>query len=116
MARQFAWVPAAILLAVGCGNGSSESAGAVSCSGSFDAGHLPPPVALAQDNRCLGNLDGTKGPGDACQANTDCAPSCCACTSGSNTALVAWCAGGVCASANATCCAFQQFEVGFCQQ
>jgi hypothetical protein len=51
-------------------------------------------------------LKGTLLPGAACNADTDCAPSCCACGKKGTSALVASCAGKFCASVNELCCGY----------
>src|SRR5271170_1318515 len=105
---------AGLLVAAACGNGSSQSAGAVTCSGALEGGLAAPPSSQAQDNLCGGDLDGTRAAGATCQTNEQCSATCCACATGSNTALVAWCDQGTCSSPNDACCAFQQTQSGFC--
>ena len=50
---------------------------------------------------------GTVPPGGACQAEMDCAPTCCACQTGTKSAMVTWCNAGTCASAAEICCGLE---------
>jgi hypothetical protein len=101
-----------VLLACGSNSSSSNSGGLapLACNGPFDGGFRSGPVSESQNLHCGGSLKGTKQPGDACQSNSECAPTCCACATGSNSAEVAWCNSGLCASPNDTCCVFQYVQ------
>jgi hypothetical protein len=111
-----AWAPPALLLVVACSSSNSSSgSGALGCNGGFDAGNFfSGPVSESVNHQC-GNggplgLKGTKQPGDACQGDEDCAPTCCACPSNANSAYVAWCNNGTCSTANDACCVFQYVQ------
>jgi hypothetical protein len=88
------------------------------CSGTLDAASYADaladggPSAESVNGGCTSmpaELNGSTPAGGACTANTDCVASCCACSTGSQSALLAWCAFGKCASADEACCAFEGY-------
>lgn len=113
-----------VALAGGACGGSSPTQDAAHCSAIADAAapdaSSSVPTDEADMNACPAMpvvLTGSVAPGSACQTSLDCVPSCCACSAGSGSALVAWCLGGICTSANEACCAFEaQAPAAICQQ
>ena len=108
--------------AAACGNPTGPPG--ARCSGTLDAASYPDastsfPTAENSSNICPAMpvvLTGGASAGDPCTSNTDCAPSCCACASSGNTALVAWCVQGVCTTADEACCAFEAYpSAAVCQ-
>ncbi len=103
---RFLIAAAPLLWAPAC-SGSSGS-GALGCPGGFDAAEVTTYVEADSRNfQCGGQvLPGTRVNGASCQTPSDCAPTCCACPTGSYTADVAWCNMGTCVVGADACCAW----------
>jgi hypothetical protein len=107
-----------VLVAIGCLSCSNPTGlPGAHCSGTVDAASYPDasasfPTAENGNNICPSMplvLTGSAAAGQACQSNTDCGPSCCACTTGRGNTLVAWCVAGTCTTSDEACCAFEAF-------
>jgi hypothetical protein len=96
-----------VVLVPACSSGGSGSGGET-CPAGFDGGQfISGPESVAESGRCGNLLNGTKQDGDACQADAECAPTCCACPNGGGkSAQVAWCSMGKCVVGATSCCAF----------
>jgi hypothetical protein len=106
---------AALAIGVACGSGSNGTSGGATPLACMGGGAVNDGGAISGDLQsttspahvCTGVADwGTSSAGGPCQSSNDCHPTCCACPSGSYSAMVAWCKTGTCASPNDACCRF----------
>lgn len=94
-----------LLCVLGCSSSGSSGGGAASCPAGFDAGqNFSGPEGASEGNLCGNLLTGTKGQGEACQNNSECQPTCCACPNAGHSAQAAWCAMGQCITGPDVCC------------
>ncbi len=119
-----------VLSLLACGSSSSGNAGSDAGAGDGSTGQRCPSGGPASTFAFSSeNMNGTCAPplvltgmgaaGTPCQGDGDCAPTCCACKTGSKSALVAACipseAGMVCATADEACCSFEASPPTECQ-
>ena len=129
MKRIFFAVAVACLVGCGGGNSGSSSGGNSGGNGSGNGGNTSggstsgTTGSSSSDSNteqvnggCPSNpstLTGSKSDGESCSASTECQPTCCSCSSGSNQWLAVYCLNGKCNSSGA--CAATRDDSSFCQ-
>ena len=106
----------AVMVAAACssGGGNGGSGSAVSCPAGYDGGAAGGGTVSESFSGACGNLlTGTVGNGGACQTDSDCAPTCCACPEDSRSSQVVLCRQGACVVGPEVCCIWIAENQGF---